>query len=163
MLFPATHARDDAEGAVVVAPLDDTHVLADPYAAGARESLALRIVVAGLELRDTGFVIADRDHGVEVREPMAQSVALLPHQAAGQRDGALGGLPVPQLVELRVDPVLGCLPDHARVQDGDVSALERVLDVTRGQEPPREAFGVRRVHLACYRPVVDRATPATSL
>src|SRR4029077_11681073 len=47
--FAATHAGHDAERAVVVAALDDAHVMADAGSPGRGQRLAFRVVVPGLE------------------------------------------------------------------------------------------------------------------
>src|SRR5262249_57707502 len=52
----APHARDDAEGAVVVAALDDAYEMAHARPAGLGEGLAQRPVVARLQARDEAVV-----------------------------------------------------------------------------------------------------------
>src|SRR5438270_414008 len=121
-----------------------------------RQSLALRPVVACLEAGDEAVVFADRDDRVDQRESALQVLTFLAHDAPGHGDGALGRLPLPQLVELGVDALLGRLPHHARVQDRDVGALERLLDIARRQQLACDALGIRRVHLAPDGPDVER-------
>src|SRR5262249_27462516 len=155
MFLATADARDDAERAVVVAALDHADEVADPGATGVRKRLAFRIVVPRLEIGQERFVVADRHHRREVREARAQTPPLLPDQAPGQGDRALGRLPLAQLVELRVHPVLGRLADDAGIEDRHVGAVERLFDVARREQPASKAFGVRRVHLAPDRPDVE--------
>src|SRR5205823_3721548 len=108
------------------------------------------------KLGDKRLVVSDRDDRVEVRKAASQLLAFLRNDASSDRDRPAWNLPVLQLVKLRVDAVLGRLPDHARVEDRDVSALERILDVARRQHTSGETFGICRVHLASNRPDVKR-------
>src|SRR5205807_2512773 len=156
MLLPASHAGHDAERAVVVAPLDDTDEVTDAGPPRMRQRLTLRVVIPSLEAGDEGLVVADGYDGVEMWKPPAQAIAFFGDDAPGDCDGARLCLPFLQLMELGVDAVLWCLAHDARVEDRDVSPVERVLDVARGKEPPGEALGIRRVHLASDRPDVER-------
>src|SRR5438552_7905172 len=97
---------NDAEGAVVVAALDDVDVVADSRPSGHRQRLALRSVVAGVQLTYEGGVATNGYHRVQVRKSSLEVVALFPHQAAGQCDRAARRLPGAELVELRVHLVL---------------------------------------------------------
>src|SRR5258708_6218497 len=102
MALAAAHARNDAEGAVVVAPLDDADIVADAGAARPRQCLAQGVVVARLELRDETVVLADRHDCVNLRKAPSEVVALLADDAACDGDRAVGRLPRSQLVKLRV-------------------------------------------------------------
>ena len=67
-------------------------------------------------------------------------IALFGDDAAGHRDRSLRRLPLSELVELGVDPVLGRLPDDARVEDRHIRPLEGVFDVARGEQPSSQAL-----------------------
>src|SRR5881296_678282 len=82
--------------------------------------------------------------------------SFLADDAPGHGDGALGRLPLPKLVELGVDTFLRRLPHHARVEDRDVGAFERLLDIARREQLARDALGIGRVHLAPDGPDVER-------
>src|SRR5207245_4478712 len=99
---------------------------------------------------------ADRDDRVKLRRAAPELVPFLGHDAAGDRDRPLRRLPLFQLVELRIDPILCCLADDAGVEDGHVRAVERVFLVTGCQEFARQTLRVSGVHLAPDRPDVER-------
>src|ERR1700694_5468505 len=101
-----SHLRHDAESAVVVAPLDDAHVMADAGASGWRQRLTLRIVVTRFEAGQAVFVLADRNDRVKLRKSRTQNVAFLGDDASGNSDRALRSFPGLELVELGVDAVL---------------------------------------------------------
>ena len=106
VLLATPDPRDDAERAVVVASLDDAYEVADSRAPGMRERLTQRVVVAPLQVRDESVVVSDRHDRIEVWEAACQGLALFGHDAAGDRDGAVGRLPLFQLMQLRVNAVL---------------------------------------------------------
>ena len=140
MLLAPADARHDTERAVVVAALDHAYEVADPRPTRVWQDLSLRVVVPRFQCGDERLVLADRHHGVEMREAAGEVLALLGDDAARHGNRALGGLPLLELVELGVDAVLGGLPDDAAVENRDVSSLERILDVTGGKQASRQAF-----------------------
>ncbi len=89
----ATDAGHDAERAVVVAALNDAHVMTDAGAPGGGQRLAFRVVVTGLEAGEEIVVFADGYDCVKVRETALELIAFLGHDAAGDRDGPLWRLP----------------------------------------------------------------------
>src|SRR6266404_5411044 len=117
--------------------------MADAGAPGSGQRLAFRVVVTGLEAGEKIVVFADGHDRVKVRESALELVAFLGHDAAGDRDRPLWSLPGFELVKLRVDAILGGLPDDASVEDGNVRALERVLLVAGGEKPAGQAFRIR--------------------
>src|SRR5713226_6467267 len=159
MTLAAADPWHDAERAIVIAARDDAHVMTHPGPACLRQGLTLRIVVASRQLGDEILVITDRHHRVELRKAAPQLLPFLGDDAAGDRDGAPRSFPRPQLVQFGVDAVLRRLAHHARVEDGDIGSLERVFDVTGGEQPPRQAFGIGCVHLTADGPDVERPRP----
>ena len=101
-----SHLWHDAESAVVVAALDDAHVMADACPPSRGQRLTLRIVVTRFEAGQEVLVIADRNDRVELRKSLAKNVALLRDDAAGDGDRALRCFPGPELVEPGVHAVL---------------------------------------------------------
>src|SRR5207245_4479019 len=135
---------------------DDPDVVADASSTRKRERFPVGVVVSGLEAGDEVFVLSDRHDRIEVRKAARQLSAFFRDDAAGPGDRALWRLPLLQLVGRGGHAILRRLAHNAGVENRDVSSLQRVFDVTRSEEPSREALGIRRVHLASYRAVVDR-------
>src|SRR5207302_5684643 len=102
----AAHPRHDAESAVVVAPLNHAHKVADARASGDGQRLALRVVVARLEARDEVVVLADGHDRVEVWESPPEAFPFLGDDAASDRNRPLRRLPGLELMELRIDAIL---------------------------------------------------------
>src|ERR1700736_1747881 len=123
MALAAPHARNDAEGAVVVAALDDAHVVTYAGAPSGRHRLPFRVVVPSRQAGEEVVVLADGHHGIELGKSAPEVIPLLGHDAARDRDRPLGRLPRPQLVQLRVDPILRGLADDAGVEDRYVRAV----------------------------------------
>src|SRR5258708_25777500 len=86
-----------------------------------------------------------------------QLVAFLADDAPGDGDRPLVRLPLLELVEPGVDAVLRCLAHDAGVQDRDVGALERLLDIAGREQSPCQVLRVGQVHLAADGPDVERA------
>ena len=156
MLLATADTGHDAERAVVVTALDHAHEVADASPPRLRHRLAIGVVVARLEIADEGLVVADGDDRIEMWEAALELLALFGDDAARHRNCSLRRLPLLELVQLGVHPVLGRLPDDARVQDRNVRPFERVFDVARGEQPSSQALGIRGVHLATDRPDVER-------
>src|SRR5439155_10637628 len=130
------HARNDAERAVVIAALDDPDEVTHARAPSLRQRLALGPVVASLKTRDEAVVLADRDNRVDQRESRLQALAFLADDAPGHGDGALGRLPLPQLVELGLAAFFDGCPTTPGVEIGDVAGSEGLSALPAGESLP---------------------------
>jgi hypothetical protein len=152
----------DAEGADLVAPLDDRdHPLVLALAGDRIDVVAPLLGKAGRHHPAPGPPLGDHppqlphsrrpDHEVQVGHPPERALPLLLGHAATQADQQqlVLLLELAVLAEARVDLLLGLLPDAAGVEEDDVGLVGR----TRRQHPllhelAGQALAVQLVHLA---------------
>ena len=162
VLLLAAQRRDDAERAGVVAAHRDRHPARVGRLAARRQRrgedlqrlgdlhLGARVVPGPLQQHRQRVHVVRAEHHVHPRRPADDLGPVLLRQAATDRDlhAGPGRLDRPQVAEVAVEPVVGVLPDRARVEDDDVGAVGVAPDVAGLLEQPRHPLGVVHVHLA---------------
>ncbi len=106
------------------------------------------------EMRDRARSERHVDERIELEDPLALGLRVA--AAHGDHAVRLGLLQRPRLREMRGEPLVGLLPDRARVEDDHVRlVLRHRLAETDRLEHPGDPLGVVRVHLAPERGDVE--------
>jgi hypothetical protein len=171
VLLLAAQRRNDAERARVVAAHRDRHPAGvgrlAPGGQCGREHLERfedlhlggRVVPGPLQQRGQRPDVVRAEHHVHPGRPLNDVAAVLLRQAAADRDlhVRVRQLGRAQVTEVAVEPVVGVLPDRARVEHHDVSRVGvRGPHVSGVLQQTGDALGVVHVHLTAVRADVVR-------
>ena len=159
--LPTPPVRDDAEGAELVAAVDDGYVRRNGGPGGQRPDAALDVHAHALaEEVEQRLVLLGAHEYVHLGETPRQGIRLRPHHAPHQRDHLVRVAPleVLQRPQHAGHLVLRALPHHAAIEHDDVGVLSaRGLPKPQLAQRAFQALGVGLVHLAPYSPDMEAA------